>query len=324
MKTTENFDWVQKGTQEMLDLWMYNFSRNLPDILDGNNINSLNIFKKDNISTKTHMPKNSSIVIGGGPSVKEKNHLEKLADSDYQGSIVCTDRMLVPCLENGITPKKFPNFHVLTMDPYEITIKFYNHKIIEEYSNGISAIMSTCTIHETIELCKNNGLEIYWFHPLIDDYRKMSSVNKLMNMMTKSDKNPKGFSALQTGGNVGCFSWIFSWAVLGCSPISLIGINMGYPANTPLENTQHYDQILNHFDGEKSKVGERYRKVFNEDLKEYALLDPVFDFYREAFLDLIPRTPSWVKTINATEGGSLFGERITSMKFSDFLKSNSV
>jgi hypothetical protein len=322
MKSTENFNWVQSGTREMLDLWMYNFSRNIPDILNGNSIQKLNNFHNNNTSNSKHNSKNSSIVIGGGPSIKEKNHLQKLADSDYRGSIVCTDRMLVPCLENGITPKKFPNFHVLTMDPYEITVKFYNHKIIEEYSDGISAIMSTCTIHETIELCKNNGLEIYWFHPLIDDYRKISSINKLMNMMTKSDKNPKGYPGLQTGGNVGCFSWIFSWAILGCSPIGLIGLNMGYPGNTPLEKTQHYDQILNHFDGDETKVGQRYRKIFNKDLNEEALLDPVFDFYREAFLDLIVRTPQWVKTINATEGGSLFGNRIQNIKFSEFLESN--
>ena len=49
------------------------------------------------------------------------------------------------------------------------------------------------------------------------------------------------------------------------------------------------------------------------------LLDPVFDYYREALLDLVKRTPSWTKTINATEGGSLFGEGIENMKLSDFL-----
>lgn len=322
MKFSENFDWVQKGTQEMLDLWMYNFARNIPDILDGENIQKYSVFDREKNPISSHSPNNTAIVIGGGPSVKEKNHLEILANSDFQGAIVCTDRMLVRCLENGITPKKFPKFFVLTMDPYEITVNFYNHKIIQDYADGISAIMSTCTIHETIELCKENGLSIYWFHPLIDDFRKISSVNKIMNMLTKSDKNPKGFPGLQTGGNVGCFSWIFSWAILGCSPIGMIGLNMGYPWNTPLEKTQHYDHVLNHFDGDATKVGQKFRKVFNEDLNEEALLDPVFDFYREAFLDLIKRTPKWVNTINATEGGSLFGERIENMKFTEFLKTN--
>jgi hypothetical protein len=35
---------------------------------------------------------------------------------------------------------------------------------------------------------------------------------------------------------------------------------------------------------------------------------------------MVIHTPKWVRTINATEGGSLFGERIDTMKFSEFLK----
>ena len=205
------------------------------------------------------------------------------------------------------------------MDPYQITIKFYQDSIIKKHSKGISAILSTCTIHETIEICKKTGLNLFWYHPLIDDFRKPESINKIMNMMSKSDKNPDGFPGLQTGGNVGCFSWIFSWAILGCSPIGLIGLNMGVDGDTPIEKTQHYEQVLNHFNNDKSKVGKRYRRIFNDDLGTESLLDPVFDFYREAFLDLAIRTPRWINTINATEGGSLFGKRIKNMKFVDFL-----
>ena len=316
---SNHFDWVQNGTRAMIDLWMYNYARNISDILDGNSVRLLSVFKNNSKSMKNHKPNNSAIVIGAGPSVYEKNHLETLANSNYKGAILCTERMLLPCLKSGITPKKFPQFFVLTMDPYQITIKFYNDKIIKKHSKGISAIMSTCTIHETIEICKNYGLNMFWFHPLIDDFRKQGSINKIMNMMSKSDKNPDGFSGLQTGGNIGCFSWIFSWAILGCSPVGLIGLNMGVDGDTPLEKTQHYDQVLNHFDNDKSKVGKFYRKVFNEDLGTESLLDPVFDFYREAFLDLVVRVPRWTKTVNATEGGSLFGTGITNMRFVDFL-----
>jgi hypothetical protein len=140
--------------------------------------------------------------------------------------------------------------------------------------------------------------------------------------MSKSDKNPNGFPGLQTGGNVGSFSWIFSWAVLGCSPISLIGLNMGVDAKTPLEQTQHYSQVLNHYNGDETKVHQKYRKIFNPDINTESILDPVFDFYREALLDLVIRAPEWVNTINSTEGGSLFGERIQNLKFSEFLNVN--
>ena len=319
MKQSANFDWVQNGTRVMVDLWMYNFARNIPDILDGNSVRLLNVFRNGSKSRKNHRPNQSAIVIGAGPTIYEKKHLEILANSNYQGVIACTDRMLATCLKNGITPKKFPKFFVLSMDPYEITIKYYDDEIIKKHSKRISNVMSTCTIHETVEICKNYGFNIFWYHPLIDDFRKLESINKIMNMMCKSDKNPDGLPGLQTGGNCGCFSWIFSWAILGCSPIGLIGLNLGVDGDTPIEKTQHYSQVLNHFNNDKSKVSKRYRKVFNKELGTESLLDPVFDFYREAFLDLVVRTPKWARTINATEGGSLFGQRIENMKFTDFL-----
>ena len=54
-------------------------------------------------------------------------------------------------------------------------------------------------------------------------------------MISISDKNPKGFPGLQTGGNVGCFCWIFSWSILGCSPTTLIGLDMGVNADISIE-----------------------------------------------------------------------------------------
>ena len=38
------------------------------------------------------------------------------------------------------------------------------------------------------------------------------------------------------------------------------------------------------------------------------------------FKEFISRSPDWLTTINATEGGSIFGDRIQSMKFEIFLK----
>ena len=70
------FDLVQNGTREMIDLWMYNYARNIPDILDGNSVRLQSVFKNNSKSMKNHKPNNSAIVIGAGPSVYEKNHLE--------------------------------------------------------------------------------------------------------------------------------------------------------------------------------------------------------------------------------------------------------
>ena len=51
-----NFDWVQNGTKAMVDLWMYNFARNIPDFLDGDSVKLLNIFRDNPKSIKNHKP----------------------------------------------------------------------------------------------------------------------------------------------------------------------------------------------------------------------------------------------------------------------------
>ena len=154
------FDLIQKNTSDLIDLWMYNFARNIPDFLNGNSVKQLSIFKNGKKSIKNHRPNSSAVVIGAGPSVKKNNHLEMLSNSNYKGAIVCTDRMLILCLKNGITPKKFPKFYVLTIEPKDVTLKFYNDPIVKKYHKGIITVLSTCTEHETVEVIKKNNLEI--------------------------------------------------------------------------------------------------------------------------------------------------------------------
>ena len=54
-----HFDWVQNGTREMIDLWMYNFARIVSDILDGNSARLLSVFKNNSKPMKNHKPNNS-------------------------------------------------------------------------------------------------------------------------------------------------------------------------------------------------------------------------------------------------------------------------
>ena len=49
------------------------------------------------------------------------------------------------------------------------------------------------------------------------------------------------------------------------------------------------------------------------------ILDPMFRLYSMCLKEFIVRSPDWVNTINATEGGSLFCKRIKNMRFVDFL-----
>ncbi len=63
-----------------------------------------------------------------------------------------------------------------------------------------------------------------------------------------------------------------------------------------------------------------YPTVYNPDFDCYCKQDPVFLYYSNALKEFIRRTQKKVKTINATEGGAIFGEGIKSMMLKDFLK----
>jgi len=314
-----NFETLQKSTFSLMDMWLKNFARNLPHILEGNSIKNLSVFQNGKI-IKSHNPSKSSIIIGKGPSVYEKKHLEMLSTSQYNDTIICSDIMLITALKQGITPEKFTDFYVLTVDGDSVQADFYDDPLVEKYSDKIKVILSTCTSPTVMKVCKKNRLDVYWFNPLIDDFRKEDSFSKIMNVMTRSEKNPKGVPSLQTGGNVGTNSWVFSWAILGRSPTVLIGVDFGYPASTSIEDTQHYQHLLKCYNNDVERVKNDHRIIYNKDFDCDVLLDPIYDYYREGFCNLVTHTPKWVRTINATEGGSLFGERIESRKFSEFLK----
>ena len=302
----------------MLDLWMSNFSNNLNTIKNGKSIKQL---IKNSNSKKLN---DSAIVVGAGPSVKENNHLKLIKKSNYSGTIVCTDRMLVQCLKNGIIPKKNKKIFVITVDPAQVISKYFDDKLLNKNSDKISVVLSTCCSPDVVKNCKKNNLEIFWFHPLIDDFRKTVSINRIMNMMVKSKKNPTGLPGLQTGGNSGSAAWIFSWSVLGKKSVGLIGINFGYNTTSPIEETPHYKSLLTLNNSDTSKVKKLFKKINNPYFNSETFIDPIFQYYREAFVDLVVRTPKWVNTINATEGGSLFGERIKCMKLNMFLKKNNL
>lgn len=319
MKMSANFETIQKATFSLMDMWLKNFARNLPYILEGNSIKNLSVFQNGEI-INNHNPSKSAIIIGKGPSVYQKKHLEMLSTSQYNDTIICSDIMLITALKQGITPERFTDFYVLTVDGESEQAEFYDDPLVEKYFDKIKVILSTCTSPKVMDICKKFGLNVYWFNPLIDDFRKKGSFSKIMNVMTKSEKNPKGIASIQTGGNVGTNSWIFSWAILGRSPTVLIGIDFGYPASTSIEETQHYQHLLKCYNNDIERVKNVHRIIHNRDFDCDVLLDPIYDFYREGFCNLVIHTPNWVRTINATEGGSLFGEKIEAMKFSDFLK----
>ena len=103
--------------EKLYDNWVSNFALNLNNIWEENSGNDL-------------IPKNiqkSSIVIGKGPSIKEHNHLELLANSEFNGNIICCDGALITTLKAGVTPEKFSNFYVVCIEARQGLKKYFDN-----------------------------------------------------------------------------------------------------------------------------------------------------------------------------------------------------
>ena len=309
---------VRKFYEKDFEEWVRNFAGNLDFIWKESSAGDLSI--KNNLKMK------SAIVIGRGPSLKKFNHLEILAKSDYSGAIVCSDGILKDALEAGITPEKFSNFYVVTTDPYKEQKLLYDHKIIDEFGSKIKGIFSTLMNPDAAKRARESGINIFWLHPLFDYHEGEKSFNKIAALMVRTKNHVQGLPAIQTGGNVGTSAWFVSWQILKCNIVSLIGINHGWEESDSLELIQSHghNSNLQVLDKNDPKFKKLYPKIFNPDFKTYCILDPIFQYYSNAFKEFISRSPSNVKTINCTEGGSIFGSNIESMYFNQFLDKYSI
>jgi hypothetical protein len=311
----ESIEKIMKKTQyESFDEWVQNFSINLPNIWKESSAKELHDSTNDKNS--------SAIVIGRGPAINKHNHLKLLSESNYNGNIICCDGKLVDALKAGVTPDKFPNFFVTTIDPYPGIVKHYDNPIIDEYGSKIKGIFSILTNPQAVSRARQSGIKIHWLHSLFDYNEGKKSFNQISALMIRAKNHKHGLPAIQTGGNVGTSSWFVGWKILKCSTVSLIGINHGW------EEDDSWDTILSHGNNSEISKGidqnspvfdKLFTKIYNPDFNCYCILDPLFQFYSMALKEFISRSPDWLTTINATEGGSIFGEKIHSMKFKDFL-----
>lgn len=294
------------------DVWIKNFSLNLSSIWNETSSRDLSKY-----SSKQN---NTAIVIGRGPSIDEHKHLQLLSTSNFSGSIVCCDGKLIDTLKAGVTPEKFPNFYVVNIDPGSHTAKLFEHPLISEFGSKIKGLFTTIANPTTVEQARKSGIKIHWMHSLFDYDGGKKSFNYISSIMVRSKNHVNGLPAIQTGGNVGTSSWFVSWKILQCTKVVLIGMNHGWNEDTPMDIiTKHGVSFARSYDESSPSFKRLFPKIYNPELKKYCILDPIFQYYREAMLEFISRSPSWLQTINATEGGSLFGNRLLSMKFSDFL-----
>jgi len=305
---------IARYTAEVLTpLWCENFALNLPYIRGGKAINDLEGVGKGK----------SCIVVGAGPSLHKHKHLEMLAESDFRGYIFVSDGILKQALKAGVTPDKFKNLFVGTVDGNrELIWRHYDDPLVDKFGSQIKALFTTMAAPNARERAEKAGIEIYWYNPRYDDWRKNESFTRLSGMMTKTEGRPKGIGCIGSGGQVGSSLWVIAFSVFNNNPISLIGVDTGYLDGTPIEETPYYGKILQSAGGDVNVAAKYFRRIYNPYFKCYCLVDFVFDSYRKAWLELASKVPREYVTINATEGGSLFSNdgSINCMRFRDFLE----
>ena len=309
----ENF-WKKIYSEMIYDEWLENFPLNLTNIWNESSAAELT---PTNSKTKLK----SAIIIGRGPSVKKKGHLEMLAKSNFDGAIICCDGALINTLKAGVTPEKFPNFYVVSIDPYSPAMKFYDDKIVDQYGDKIKGIFSIIVKPTTVENARKSGIKIHWLHSLFDYEEGKKSFNQISALMVRAKNHSDGLPAIQTGGNVGTSSWFIAWRILKCPTVALIGINHGWNEDDPWEMiiTHGYTTKQIKIDKESLMAQKLFPKIYNPDFNCNCILDPIFQYYRNAFIEFISRSPSWINTINATEGGCIFGDKIKCLTLGEFL-----
>ena len=232
--------------------------------------------------------------------------------------------MLKTVLEAGVTPKKFPKFFVISIEPYERIKKHYNSKIVQKFGSNIKAIFPVIISPKVANKARDSKIEIHWLHSLIDFQEGEKSFNKLSSIMIQAKSHQKGLPGIQTGGNVGTSAWFFAWKILKHNTVCLIGINHSWNENDDWQQMANHCNVPMNIEKQSSLFKKLFPTVYNPDFKCKCVLDPIFQYYSNALKDFISRTPKDVTTINATEGGCIFGRQITSMTFSKFLKKYTV
>lgn len=298
---------INRGTSGLMPLWMKNFADNIPRIRDGKNIREL-------VSPGIAVPPNHRIiVVGRGPSIFKKKHLELLAKSGYKGDVITTDGMLIECLKNGVVPT-----YVASLDGNPICKKWFDDPIVDEHAPKIKALLCSQVNIETYQRAKQAGLDIYWFNPNYDDVEVRDSLTKMQLYMTMSPKNPGGSLGVECKGNVGSFSVIFCWSALKKMDVCLIGMDMGYPVDMPLEETYYYSKALDYLGVLEANTN--YEKVYHPVFKTESRIDPVFKQYRATLLDAFYKKPKWARICNCSEGGTIFHQNVECIKFEEWLK----
>jgi hypothetical protein len=275
-------------------------------------------------------------VVGAGPSLHRRRSLERLRAARFAGTVVAVDGALGACLRAGVVPHVVVSvdphrerivrwfgdpaltappaddyFRRQEMDPHHASDEVVANRallaLVNQAGPRIGVALATSAAPAVVERCGQAGMAMFWWNPMYDDYEAPGSVSRRLH-------EANGLPCLNGGGNVGTAAWVIAHAVLGKRRVGLVGIDFGYPAETPPERTQYYPELRELF-------GDRFAEAFvhvDNPLGQRWFCDPAYWWFRDVFLEMV--ADAACETVNCTEGGILFGPGVDMADLDEFLR----
>jgi len=248
-----------------------------------------------------------ALIIGGGPSLEQHNHLEMLKEYGFDGDIFVVSKELKNVLEHGIVPT-----YTGALDAEEFDTSFFDHDIVDKHSDQITAFFGINIHPTTVQRWKGKR---YYFSGYLSE-ADMPNISHTLHLLTHT-------SQLSVSGNIGsCLYNIASF--LGYNPIITIGLDLSFPTLQDLKN--YYPKATKEDWKRKIQIGSKeikqyYRRnnpVYN---KQY-YIDSVFESYAVSHKSWADTLYAYynIKTINCSEQGSLYGNSITNIPFKEYLE----
>lgn len=250
-----------------------------------------------------------ALIIGAGPSLKERKHLQVLRELSHRADvedlvIFSTLHSLKDCLEAGIVPQ-----FTGVVDASDLMVNFIDSPLVDEHAHEITMMCCASTHPEVFKKWK--GKKIYFFRSGIPQNILPNTDTFLSILLPK-------LTEMETGGNSS--SSMYSIATfLGCNPIGMIGTDFGYPKGFPYDQTMYYHAYAQSIgaggkDGYKDvqdMISKCYEDFYHPVFKTDGYFDFVYGVFRQSIFEMAKfnkkQNPEH-RLINCTEQGTIYTE----------------
>jgi len=298
---------------------------------------NLSLIKRSVLEMASELPrKPCAVVVAGGPSLKRQNIIRRIRDLQDRPLLVCCEVALAGCLREEVVPDVIisldphphrivrclgdPQFHQRPEDDYfqrqDLDVELREDgavqnelimRLVNRYGSRICAALATSVNRQVAERCVESGMSLFWWNPLYDDWSQQASYTRRVFDLTG------GIPCLNGLGHSGGAAWVLAHAVLGYKRVGIVGMDLGYPEGTSVVNTQYYD-VVRHLP--KAQAEQLLVTVENPVTGARYLIDPVYCWYRDAFLDAVRQADC--VTVNCSGEGNLFGDGIEWCELEEF------